>query len=148
MALIEEAGVVLAGDDGAVREILRNLSDGRSAGDGDMAETLRAMERTDEGWLKLGISECDDDLRGCEAIGTSLAVGGSYEFQQTVAVLFRNERTAESRLDEIEAMAEDSDDGSILESVTLDGEFVVVEGSIDEDDVADGFRIERGTSDW
>ena len=148
VALIEEAGIVLAGDDGAVREILRNLADGRSADDGDMEETLRAMDRAGEGWLKLGISECGGELRGCEAVSTSLAVGGAYEFQHTAVALFRNERTAESQLDDLEKRAEDSDDGSILESVTLDGEFVVVEGTIDEDNVADGFRIERGLSDW
>ena len=148
VALIEEAGVVLAGGDGAVKETLRNLADGLSARDGEMGETLRAMERAGEGWLKLGIGDCGGDFRGCEAIATSLSVRGSYEFQHTVAALFRNERTAESRLDEIEERAEDSDDGTILESVGLDGEFVVVEGSLDEDDVADGFSIERGWADW
>ena len=148
VALIEEAGVVLAGNDGAVREILRNLADGLSARDGEMGETLRAMERAGEGWLKLGIDDCSDEFRGCEAIATSMSVKGSYEFQHTVVALFRNERTAESRLDEVEEKAEDSDDGTIVESVRLDGEFVVVEGSIDEDDVADGFSIERGFASW
>ena len=148
VALIEEAGVVLAGDDGAVKEILRNLADGLSARDGEMGETLRAMERAGEGWMKLGIGDCAGDFRGCEAIGTALSVRGSYEFQHTVVALFRNERTAESRLDEIEERAEDSDDGTILESVRLDGEFVVVDGSLDEDDVADGFSIERGLASW
>ena len=148
VALIEEAGVVLAGDDGAVKEILRNLADGQSASDGAMGETLRAMDRAGAGWLMVGIGDCGGDPRGCEAIATSLSVGGSYEFQHTVIVLFRNERTAESQLDEIEERAEDSDDGSILESVRLDDEFVVVEGNIDEDDVADGFRIERGIAEW
>ena len=148
VALIEEAGVVLAGDDGAVKEMLRNLADGLSARDGSIGETLRAMDRAGEGWLKLGISDCGGDQRGCEAIGTSLSVGGSYEFQHTVVVLFRNERSAESGLGELEERAEDSDDGSILESVRLDDEFVVVVSSIDEDDVADGFHIERGIAEW
>ena len=148
VALIEDDGVVLAGADDAVREILRNLSDGRSASDGDMAETLRAIDRAGEGWLRVGASECANELRGCEAVGRSLAVGGAYEFQDTMAVLFRNERAAESQLDEVEALAEDRDDGTIPESVEVHGEFVVAEGSIDEDDVADGFRIERGISDW
>ena len=148
VALIEEDGLVLAGSDDAVQDILRNLARGASARDGAMRETLRAMDRAGEGWVVLGLSECDDDLRGCEAVAFSIAPGERYEFRVTEVVLFHDERTAESQMDEIEARAEDDDSGIMLEELTLEDETVIVVGSIDEDEFADQVTMERGLLSW
>ena len=146
VALIEDAGVVLAGDHGAVEDVLRNLARELTARDGAMQDTLRAMGRAGDGWVVIGVSECP--LRGCEAFAYSIAAGDRFEYQFTEAVLFRNERTAESQLDEVEDKAEEGERGTIFESVTLDGEFVIVVRLVDEDDFADGARIELGSLSW
>lgn len=149
VALMEDAGVVVAGDDDAVKAVLRNLSEGESARDGDMESVLRAMDRAGNGWLTVGIDDCDGYPRGCMAVSRSLSVGGSYEAQQTVVVLFRNEDFAESRLDELEDNAEESSAaGYSLESIRQSDEFVVVVSSIDEDDLADRFSIQLGLARW
>ena len=148
VALIEEAGLVLSGSGDEVQDILRNLARDLSARDGGVRNTLRAMDRAGEGLVLLGISDCGDELRGCEAIATSISAGDRYEYQFTEVVLFRNERTAESQLDEIEEMSEEGRESFIMESITLDGEFVIGESSIDEDDFADRVRIERGFMSW
>lgn len=131
---------MLAGAEGAVEDILRNLARDLTAWDGAMQNTLRAMDRAGDGWVVIGVSECD--LRGCEAFAYSIATGGRFEYHLTQAVLFRNERTAESQLDEVEESAEEGERGVITESVTLDGEFVIVVSLVDE------VRIERGTLSW
>ena len=148
VALIEEAGLVLAGSENAVQDILRNLARDLRARDGALKDTLRAMDRAGEGWVVFGLSDCSDELRGCEAVATAISAAERYEFQFTEVALFRNERTAESQLDEIEEMSEEGRDGFITESITLDEEFVIGVSSIDEDDFADSVRLERGVLSW
>ena len=148
VALIEEDGLVLAGSDDAVQDILRNLARDLSARDGAMRETLRTMDTAGKGWVVLGLSECGDDLRGCEAVGFSITPAKRYELRVTEVVLFHDERTAESQMDEIEARAEDDDSGIMLEELTLEDETVIVVGSIDEDEFADRVTMERGLLSW
>ena len=148
VALMEEAGLVLVGSDDTVQDILRNLARDSSARDDDLGDTLRAMDRAGQGWVVLGFSGCPDELTGCQALGASISALDQYEFQLTQVFLFRSGRTAESQLDDIEELYEDRQENLITRSFTLDEEFVIFKGGIDEDDLADEVRIVRGILSW
>ena len=144
VVLIEESGVVLAGDDDAVQDMLRSLARGLSARDGAMAETLRAMDRAGAGWVVAGQGECHDELRGCEATATSVSAGELFEFRITRVLLFRDERTAESERDDAEELWEEVE----IDSITVDAEHVIGVSTVDEDDFADVAAITNGILNW
>ena len=144
VALIEESGMVMVGSEDRIQGILRSLARGGGARSRGMEATLRAMDRAGEGLVTFGIGECAEELRGCEAVAGSLAEGGPYEFRLVQALLFRNQQTAESQLDDVRDLAEEEETTFSIDSFTTDGEFVIGILSIDEDDFADEATIERG----
>ena len=139
VALFEDRGRLVMGDAEAVRSMLRMLDrgSGSSLNDAD-SDVGRALRRAGEGWGSSAVEQCGlYELRGCRAVGFSARRGADdYLVEVTLAVLFRNERTAESELDELERQLEE--DGSFefdIDVVDLDGDFVVVTASADEGDL-------------
>ena len=139
VALFEDRGRMLIGDAEAVRSVLRMLaSDSGSLLDDADSDLGRTLKRAGEGWISSAEEEClGYEIRGCRAAGVSLRRGDSdYLVEITIAALFRNERTAESEMDELESqLEEDSSFEFDFDDVQLDGDFVIVTASVDEDDL-------------
>ena len=139
VALLEDRGRMVIGDTEAVKSVLRMLDRGSGSLLDDADSDLgRALKRAGEGWVSLAQEQCPGyDIRGCRALGVSLRRGDDdFLVEITVAVLFRNERTAESEMDDLESqIEEDSSFEFDIDDVHLDGDFVIVTGSSDEDDL-------------
>ena len=141
VALLEGSRRMVLGGGEDVRSVLRMLDRGSESllddADGDLG---RALGRAGEGWLSLAGAPCPSsgyDVRGCRAAGVSIRRGDEeYQVAQTIAVLFRDGRTAESEMGDLERQIEE--DGSFeyeIDDVRLDGDFVIVTASADEDDL-------------
>ena len=139
VALFEDRGRMVIGDAEAVKRVLRMLDSGSGSLLDDADSDLgRALKRAGEGWISSAQEEClGYEIRGCRAAGVSLRRGDSdYLVEITIAALFRNERTAESEMDELESqLEEDSSFEFDIDDVQLDGDFVIVTASADEDDL-------------
>ena len=139
VAIIEERGWLVTGGADIVKDALRILDRGSGSllddADGDLG---RALEKAGKGWMVFagkGEDGClDFEVQSCRAVGVSFRTGEEdYLVETTVAVLFRNERTAEAEADNLEEAVEDSFEGDIVE-VRVDGEFVIVTAEVDEDE--------------
>ncbi|MCY4614869.1 MAG: hypothetical protein OXC71_00540, partial [Chloroflexi bacterium] len=139
VALLEDQGRMVIGDVEAVKSVLRMLDSGSGSLLDDADSDLgRALKRAGAGWISSARAQClDYAIRGCRAAGVSLRKGDDdYVVDITIAALFRNERTAESELDELEnQIEEDSSFEFDIDDVQLDGDFVIVTASADEDDL-------------
>ena len=139
VALLEDQGRMVIGDAETVKRVLRTLESGSGSLSDDADSDLgRALKRAGEGWISSAQEEClGYEIRGCRAAGVSLRRGDSdYLVEITIAALFRNERTAESEMDELESqIEEDSSFEFDIDDVQLDGDFVIVTASADEDDL-------------
>lgn len=142
MVLLEGDAIVIAGTDDYVRGIVRNLSRGESAREGEHEATVRALDRAGDSWVKFVIARCGPALRGCEASGEAYSGGDRYEVRVQQIVMFRDERSAEANLDDVDDLFDDPDLDDY--SIRVDGEFVVAEGAMDEEDMADGLDMEYG----
>ncbi len=137
-ALLDGRGEVVIGSTDAVEDVLKALS--RSSGSllqDDDNDLRRVLERVGQGWLVFALEGCQGaGVRGCEAVGASVSEGSeSYLVETTFAYLFRNERTAESELEDLEDYLDDELSRDVdIEEVKTDGEFVIVTVSVDEDD--------------
>ncbi len=142
IVLLEGDGIVIAGTDDYVRGIVRNLSRGESASEGEHDSTVRALDRARDSWVKFAITECSPELRGCEVVVVAYSAGGRYEVRMQQIAMFRDEHSAEAHVDDIDdyADATELDDYSIR----VDGEFFVVECTMDEEDLADELVMENG----
>ena len=142
VALFEDRGRIVIGDTDAVKSVLRMLDRGSGSLLDDADSDLgRALKRAGEGWVSSADEQClGYELRGCRAVGVSLRRGADdYLVEATIAVLFRDERTAESGMDEVESqLEEDSSFEFDIDDVRLDGDFVIVTASGDEDDLFEG----------
>ena len=139
VVLFEDRGRMVIGDTEAVKSLLRMLDRGSGSllDDGDSA-LGKALRKAGTGWVSFAQEQCPGyEVRGCRALGLSLRRGdGDYLVEATIVVLFRNERTADSQLDELESqIEEDSSFEFEIDDVELDGEFVIVTASGDEDDL-------------
>ena len=123
--------MVLAGNSELVPDILRDLS--RQSGAGVGSDVARAINGTGEGWIRYGVLQCPFELRGCEAIAGTVSRGERYELIVDTVFMFRNDRTAESQMGEIEDLSEEEETGDFV-SVTSNGEYVTLRMSVDEDD--------------
>ena len=137
VVLFEDQGRMVMGGAEAVKSVLRILDRGSGSllDDADSAFG-EALRRAGAGWMSFAQEQClDYEIRGCRAVGVSLRRGDDdYLVEMTIAVLFRNERTAESELDELESqLEEDSSFEFDIGDVQLDGDFVIVTASADED---------------
>ena len=131
VALLDDSGMVLAGNSELVPDILRDLS--RQSGAGVGSDVARAINGTGEGWIRYGVLQCPFELRGCEAIAGTVSRGERYELIVDTVFMFRNDRTAESQMGEIEDLSEEEETGDFV-SVTSNGEYVTLRMSVDEDD--------------
>jgi len=142
VALFEDRGRMVIGDTEAVKRVLRMLDRGSGSLLDDADSDLgRALKRAGAGWISGAKGQCPGyEVRGCRALGVSLRKGDDdYLVEITVAVLFRDERTAESEVDELESqIEEDSSFEFDIDDVHLDGDFVIVTGSGDKDDLFEG----------
>ena len=134
LTLVEDDGLVLVAEDHTIHDILRNLADAPGSRDGDTGGVLRAVRRAGEGLVVFGGSPCAQELRGCEAFAGSFTTGDRYEVRFTGLLLFRNDERAEAESEDAEKLFERS---RYMEtrSVTTDGEFVILEGVLDVDDL-------------
>ena len=139
VALLEDQGRMVIGDAKAVKRVLRMLDSGSGSLLDDADSDLgRALKRAGAGWISSAQEQCPGyEIRGCRALGVSLRRGDDdYLVEIMIAVLFRNERTAESEMDELESqLEEDSSFEFDIDDVQLDGDFVIVTASADEDDL-------------
>ena len=137
-ALLDGRGEVVVGSTDAVEGVLKALSRGSgSLLQDDDNDLRRALERAGQGWVVFGLEGCQGaGVRGCEAVGASVLEGSeSYLVETTFAYLFRNERTAESELEDLEDYLDDEFSRDVdIEEVKTDGKFVIVTVSVDEDD--------------
>ena len=142
VALFEDRGRMVIGDTEAVKRVLRMLDRGSGSLLDDAASDLgRALKRAGAGWISGAQEQCPGyEVRGCRALGVSLRKGDDdYLVEITVAVLFRNERTAESEVDDLESQIEEDNSFEFdIDDVRLDGDFVIVTGSGDKDDLFEG----------
>ena len=137
-ALLDGRGEVVIGSTDAVEDVLKALS--RNSGSllqDDDNDLRRALERAGQGWVVFALEGCQGvGVRGCEAVGAAVSEGSeSYLVETTLAYLFRNERTAESELEDLEDYLDDEFPRDVdIEEVKTDGVFVIVTVSVDEDD--------------
>ena len=136
-SLIEDWGIVLAGDAPLVKEVLRevNRGEGRRFVAGATLSGA-ALERAGDGLISLASeSHCSRfEVRGCEAVGWTLRGGREdYLFEIRWAFLFSTERRARTGVNAIEDHLDNLPTGESVQ-VEADGEFVVAETIIDEDD--------------
>ena len=138
VGVIEDHGQLVIGPVDAVKAVLKSLN--RDSGfllDDDDNDMRRVLEKVDHGWFVLVQAGCGrSDIRGCEAMGASVSGGdGDYGVKMEYGFLFRNERTADSEMEEVEEYLEGRKDRSVdIDDVLLEGEFVIVTMSADEDD--------------
>ena len=137
-ALLDGRGEMVVGSTDAVEGVLKALSRGSgSLLQDDDNDLRRALERAGQGWVVLALEGCQGaGVRGCEAVGAAVSEGSeSYLVETTFAYLFRNERTAESELEDLEDYLDDEFSRDVdIEEVKTDGVFVIVTVSVDEDD--------------
>ena len=139
LALVEDRGWVVTGGADIVKDVLRLLDRGSGSLLDDADSDLgRSLKQAGKGWMvSAGAGEegcLEFELQDCRAVGVSLRSGyEDYLVEATVAALFRSERTAESEMDNLEEAIEDSFEGDIIE-VRLEGEFVIVTASLEEDE--------------
>ena len=138
VALLDGRGEVVIGSTDAVEGVLKALSRGSgSLFQDDDNDLRRVLERAGQGWVLFALEGCQGaGVRGCEAVGAAVSEGSeSYLVETTFAYLFRNERTAESELEDLEDYLDDEFSRDVdIEEVKTDGEFVIVTVSVDEDD--------------
>ena len=139
VALLDGRGeVVIARNTDAVEGVLKALS--RSSGSllqDDDNDLRRVLERAGQGWFVYAVEGCQSaPVRGCEAVGAAVSEGSESDLvETTLAYLFRNERTAESEMEDLEDYLDDKFSRDVdIEEVKTDGVFVIVTTSVDEDD--------------
>ena len=142
VVLFEDRGRAVIGSAEAVKSVLRMLDRGSGSLLDDADSDLgRALRRAGAGWMSSAQEQClDFEIRGCRAVGVSFRRGDDdHLVETTIAALFRNERTAESEMDELEdQLEEDSSFEFDIGDVQLDGDFVIVTASADEDALSEG----------
>ncbi len=138
IALLDERGEVVIGNADDVEDVLQALS--RSSGSllqDDGNDLLQALERAGQGWLVAASDGCADAYaRRCEALGAAASRGSErYVVETTLAYLFRDDRSAESGMDDLEDYLDDRFPRHVdIEEVRSDGAFVIVTTSTDVDD--------------
>ena len=139
VALLEDRGQIVMGiNTEAVEDALKTLNRGSGSLLDDANSDLgRVLRVAGEGWIVFGTEGCQvSEVRGCLATGTAFHRGDEDDVVELrMAFLFRNERTAESEMEDLEdeiddALSRDFD----IEEVRQEGEFVIVTISVDEDD--------------
>ena len=125
VGLVESHGLIVAGPEADVYTVLRNLSN--EASTGGSTDIVRSMRRAGDGWYRYGEASCSESLRGCLAVSASFTTGERYEIAFNTVLLFRNERAAESQLEEVEEILESNGD-IVVESIVTVDEFLEVRG--------------------
>ena len=136
-ALIEDRGQVVSGSIEVVKSVLRALDRGSGSllDDADN-EIARVLKKAGHGWITVAETECDTlGFRNCLATGFVVAKAREDHFiKLTLTFLFRDERTAESQMDDLEEFLDDVPRYMDVEDVHLDGAFIQLTIIMDEDD--------------
>ena len=136
VALLEDEGVILLGDDYA-SAILKAMDTGRGLIDGE-STAKRVLDKVGSGMhIWAGDEDCDSfsslELRGCDGFAMVITGGDVDTTQRTAAFLFSSERRAESNLDDIEEyLLDDEDIDADIERISAEGEFVTYQLTIHE----------------
>ena len=137
-ALLEDRRQIVIGNTEAVEDALKTLNRGSGSLQDEADSDLgRVLSTVGEGWVVSGTEGCQvSEVRGCIAAGTAVHRGDEdYVVELTTAFLFRNERTAESEMEDLEDEIDDDLSRDFdIDEVRLEGEFVFVTVSVDEDD--------------
>ncbi len=139
VAVLDDDDYLVIGsrETGGPIDVLRGL--GRESGlvahdEDDHVDEL--MERAGEGWyvaMRTGEDCWGVNLRGCEAVAWSTRTGDEYDMYVTWVYAFRDERSARAALHDLQDMF-DRLDALVIQDVSEDGQFVVVAGTLDEED--------------
>ena len=159
-ALFEEAGIVVLGDENAVKDVLRALDRGEGFMDGEDA-LKKAMDAAGPGLVSIAAADCgvrnagsgatpflygfdfaDFGLNRCDGIAMSIAGGDEDQYKLAFGVDFRSERSAESGMDDLEEFIED-DSGidADIDELRTDGSTVTVRLTVSE---WQGYRTSQG----
>ena len=138
VALLDDRREVVIGSTDDVEGVLKALSGSSGSLLQDDDNNLqRALERAGQSWVVAAWEECRGaDVRRCRAVGAAMSRGSErYLVETTLAYLFRDERSAESEMDDLEDYLDDVFPRDVdIEEVKLDGAFVIVTTSVDEDE--------------
>ena len=139
ITLLEDNGVIIYGRD-FVQPFLRALD--RGVGFADDSSGLKLlMEKREQALIFQGGANCGDSaffrvgLRRCEAIMETVDGGGVYESEISGVYLFRDVRSAEGGLEDIEDYIYGGSSGhdADIEQIETDEEFVTYKVTIHED---------------
>ena len=139
LALIEDRGQVVIGSIEVVKSVLRTLDRGSGSLLDDDNEIMRVLKKTGYGWTTVAQTGCDTDLgTSCQASASVTERGQEdHLINITLAFLFEDKSAAKSQIDELD---EDVDEllgyvpGHVdIEEVRIDGEFVLITITMDED---------------
>ena len=134
-------GPIVLGRTNNVKDILKSSRRDREFLFEDVeSDLVRVFNKAGSGWYVQANSDCASagvDIRGCQAVAVAVRKGKEEFFIEILQVfMFRNERTAESQMDEAEDLMEENlpDDREIIE-VKQDGVFVLITISVEKDDL-------------
>ena len=138
ITLLEDNGVIIYGRD-FVQPFLRALDRGVGFAD-DTSGLKLLMEKREQALIFQGGANCSDSaffrvgLRRCEALMETVDGGGVYESEISGTYLFRDVRSAEGGLGDIEEyIYRESGHDADIEQIETDGEFVTYKVTIHED---------------
>ncbi len=130
----EDSDYAVLGEIEPVKDVLKALSrDSGSLLDANDSLTKQVLSKVGLGWYVSTFDSCEE-FRGCEAYAVAVS-DSREEFLVDIrfAFLFRNERAADSAASDVEDEIYDRYEIVDLK-LKVEGEFVIIEASVDEDD--------------
>ena len=152
VALFEEVGIYVYGDEDTVKDVLKGIALGEGFME-DEAELRRIMDASGEGLVRLAmdcgalgihtprtlstlVGKLDDQ---CETVAIVVVGGDEKETEAEIGYVYRSERRAESAIEDIEESLEDSDAiDADVEDIAVDADIVTVEFTVYTDSSTQG----------
>ena len=133
-AIDTDSDYAVMGETEPVKDVLKALS--RNSGslfDANDSVTRQVLSKVGLGWYVSAFDSCEE-FRGCKSYAVSVS-DSREEFLTDIkfAFLFRNERAADSAASDVEDEIYDRYEIIDLQ-LKVNGEFVIIEASVDEDD--------------
>ncbi len=116
VALFESVNTYVYGSSNAVKEVLKAIDRGEGFITDD-ADLKRVLDTVDSGFVSLASEGCDtdvglgysgDSLESCGALSAAITGGDADETKLTMVAVFSSERRANSGMDDLENLIEDS----------------------------------------
>ena len=129
---------IRVGDEDAVKAVLRTMA--RDYGyllNDESSELAKVLLRHKGGWWVHAVDRCEfPDVNGCRAVAYAPSKGDDpFLVFVTYSLAFRNDRSAEPELDDVEDAFDDLVPREVdVEAVVAHGEFIDLTLSLDEDD--------------